>query len=124
MTTMPTPFRPRASDLWPGECTHPVTRDCEHARRRCKLEEHTREWESAYAGERMTFDEGQREWAARWQAAAPRLAAIRVAELRIVNVASFIHSMSDAFEAARATAPVSTTSGLVEQQRLFARRPA
>lgn len=72
----------------------------------------------------MTSDDGQREWAARWQAAAPRLAAIRVAELRIVNVASFIHSMSDAFEAARATAPVSTTSGLVEQQRLFARRPA
>lgn len=72
----------------------------------------------------MTSDNGQSEWVARWEAAAPRLAAIRVAELRIVNVASFIIAMSDVFETARANASVSTSSGLVEQQRLFAQRRA
>jgi len=72
----------------------------------------------------MTMDDGRAEWTARWQAAAPRLAAIRVAELRTVDVAVFIGSMNDAFEAARASAPASTVSGLVEQQRLFARRRA
>lgn len=69
-------------------------------------------------------DDGRAEWTARWQAAAPRLAIIRVAELRRVDVASFITSMSDAFEAARASSPVRTTSGLVTQQKLFAQRRA
>lgn len=69
----------------------------------------------------MTSGDGRAEWTARWQAASPRLAAIRVAELRRVDVAAFIEGMSDAFEAARASAPVSMTSGLVAQQRLFAR---
>lgn len=69
-------------------------------------------------------DDGRAEWTARWQAAAPRLAAIRGAELRRVDVASFIASMSDAFEAARAICPVRSTSGLVAQQKLFAQRGA
>ncbi|MEP6834163.1 MAG: hypothetical protein ABJB74_12245 [Gemmatimonas sp.] len=72
----------------------------------------------------MTASDGRAEWTARWQAAAPRLAAIRVEELRRVDVSAFIESMSDAFAAAQASRPVSTTSGLVVQQLLFAKRRA
>lgn len=68
----------------------------------------------------MTLDDGRAEWAARWVAAAPRLAAIRAQELEHVDVAAFIESMNGAFEAARSSSPVSTTSGLATQQRLFA----
>lgn len=70
----------------------------------------------------MSSDDGRAEWSLRWQAAGPRLAAIRVAELKRVNVATFIESMADAFEAARSAAAESTTSGLVIQQRLFGTR--
>lgn len=70
----------------------------------------------------MTSGDGRAEWTARWQAAAPRLAAIRVAELRRVKVSAFIECLDEAFHAAQASAPVSTTSGLVIQQRLFAKR--
>lgn len=72
----------------------------------------------------MTSTDGRAEWTARWLAAGPRLAAIRIAELGRVDVAAFIDSMSDAFEAARASASQSTTSGLATQQRLFAKRRA
>lgn len=67
----------------------------------------------------MASDDGRAEWTLRWQAAGPRLAAIRVAELKHVNVVAFVESMSDAFEAARSAAAESTTSGFVIQQRLF-----
>lgn len=70
----------------------------------------------------MYSDDGRAEWTRRWQAASPRLAAIRLAELRRVDVAAFIVSMNDAFESARHSAPLPTTSGLVIQQRLFALR--
>lgn len=69
----------------------------------------------------MTSGDGRAEWTARWQVATPRLAAIRTTELRRLDVAAFIACMSDAFEAAQAAASVSTTSGLVVQQRLFAK---
>lgn len=70
---------------------------------------------------RMTSRDERAEWTARWQAAAPRLAEIRVAELRRVDLARFIESMNDALAAAQASAPAREISGLVIQQRLFAR---
>ena len=72
----------------------------------------------------MTSGDGRAEWTTRWRAASPRLAEIRLAELRRVDVTAFIESMGDAFEAARTSAPVPKTSGLVIQQRLFALRRA
>ena len=70
----------------------------------------------------MTSGDGRAEWTKRWQAATSRLAAIRHAELSRVDVATFTMSMNDAFEAARHSAPVPTTSGLVIQQRMFAKK--
>lgn len=67
----------------------------------------------------MTADDGRAEWAARWKAAAPRLEAIRIAELQTVDTIAFIESMNGGFEAVRLSMPPATTSGLVEQQRLF-----
>jgi hypothetical protein len=58
-------------------------------------------------------------WVRTWQAAAPRLAAIRARELEHVDVAAFIRSMADAFDASMRGAEPRLTSGLVEQQRLF-----
>ena len=72
----------------------------------------------------MHSQAGQAEWAARWKAAAPRLAAIRADELRRVDVAAFIESMADAFEAANASVPLPVTSGLVIQQRFFGKARA
>lgn len=68
----------------------------------------------------MNSSDGRAEWTAQWKAAAPRLQAIRAAELRCVNVAAFIDSMRDAYEAVQAATPAPNTSGLVEQQRFFA----
>ncbi len=66
-----------------------------------------------------------RAWVAVWRDAAPRLEAIRRQELRALDTFSAISLLcGDAsyHEAPRAPAP---TSGLIEQQRLFAklRRP-
>jgi len=69
----------------------------------------------------MNSSDGRAEWTALWKAAAPRLKAIRAAELRCVDVAAFIDSMRDAYAAVQATTPERITSGLVEQQRLFAK---
>ena len=71
----------------------------------------------------MDSSDGRAEWVARWTAAAPRLNAIRTDELRSVDVAAFIDSMRDAYEAVQAATPASNASGLVEQQRLFAMLP-
>jgi hypothetical protein len=60
-------------------------------------------------------------WVRTWKEAGPRLEAIRRQELQNVDTASVIRSLSDAFVAANRTAPPRGTSGLVEQQRLFAR---
>jgi hypothetical protein len=69
----------------------------------------------------MTTDDGRAEWVDRWKAAAPKLAAIRAHELRHVDVAAFIEAMADAYAAARRAFPARSTSGLVIQQRTFAK---
>ena len=56
----------------------------------------------------------------RWRVAGARLAALRRSELRDVKVADHIDALNGAFEATLA-GPVRTTSGLVQQQAMFAR---
>ena len=56
----------------------------------------------------------------RWRVAGARLAALRRSELRDVEVAVHIDAFDGAFEASLA-GPVRTTSGLVQQQAMFAR---
>ena len=56
----------------------------------------------------------------RWRIAGARLAALRRSQLRDVEVADHIESLNGAFEATLA-GPVRTTSGLVQQQAMFAR---
>lgn len=60
-------------------------------------------------------------WVRIWREAGPRLDAIRAEELKRIDVARFIHSTASVFEAVRARAETRTTSGLVEQQRIFGR---
>ena len=60
-------------------------------------------------------------WARTWHEAGPRLDAIRRRELQTVCVADVVHSLADAFAASLRTMKPNPTSGLVEQQRLFAR---
>ena len=60
-------------------------------------------------------------WVRVWREAGPRLEAIRRDELRNVDVAAVVRALEDAFDAAVRMAPVAMTTGLVEQQRLFAR---
>ena len=55
----------------------------------------------------------------RWRIAGARLAALRRAQLRHVEVADHIEFLDGAFEASLA-GPVRTTSGLVQQQAMFA----
>lgn len=62
-----------------------------------------------------------RRWAKTWQEAGPRLDAIRHRELRELDTftaISWLCGPADYHQGARAPKP---TSGLVEQQRLFAR---
>jgi hypothetical protein len=62
-----------------------------------------------------------RAWVAAWREAAPRLEAIRRRELRAIDAFTAISHLcgpADYTEAPRAPRP---TSGLIEQQRLFAR---
>ena len=61
-----------------------------------------------------------REFVERWRIAGSRLQELRRNELRSVRVADHIESLSGAFEATLG-GPVRTTSGLVEQQAIFAR---
>ena len=56
----------------------------------------------------------------RWRIAGARLEHLRREELRDVDVAAAIESLDGAFEATLA-GPVRTTSGMVEQQAIFAR---
>ena len=70
----------------------------------------------------MTGDSeaGLRAFVERWRIAGARLEHLRREELRNVDVAAAIESLNGAFEATLA-GPVRTTSGLVEQQAIFAR---
>jgi len=56
-----------------------------------------------------------------WREAGPRLDAIRRDEIRRTDTPAMIGDFDDALAAALAAAPPAGWSGLVEQQRLFAR---
>ncbi len=62
-----------------------------------------------------------RQWIRNWEEAAPVLERLRDEAIRHSDPAKAIEQLSDAFESARRHHPPATTSGLVEQQRLFAR---
>lgn len=60
-------------------------------------------------------------WAAQWRAAGPALARVRAAELQSVDLWRVAEELEEAFWARVRSEPESDTSGLVEQQRVFAR---
>ena len=62
-----------------------------------------------------------RQWMAGWQTAGPVLERLRADAIRNSNTAAAIEQLSDAFESALRHYRPAKTSGLVEQQRLFAR---
>jgi hypothetical protein len=62
-----------------------------------------------------------RQWVRNWEAAAPVLEQLRNEAIRNSDTAAAIEQLSDAFESARRHWTPPPTSGLVEQQRLFAR---
>jgi hypothetical protein len=62
-----------------------------------------------------------RQWVRNWEAVGPVLAQLREEAIRNSDTATAIEQLSDAFESARLHFPPATTSGLVEQQRWFAR---
>jgi hypothetical protein len=62
-----------------------------------------------------------RQWIRNWKEAAPVLKRLRDETIRHTDTAKAIEQLSDAFESARRHWTPPTTSGLVEQQRLFAR---
>ena len=71
------------------------------------------------------MDESEKEdirrWLAGWQTAGPVLERLRVEAILNSDTASAIEQLSDAFESALRHYPPAPTSGLVEQQRIFAR---
>ncbi len=62
-----------------------------------------------------------RQWVRNWEAVAPVLEELRTEAIRHSDTAAAIEQLSDAFESARRHWSPPATSGLVEQQRLFAR---
>ena len=72
------------------------------------------------AGMTRDSEAGLRAFVERWRIAGARLEHLRREELRNVDVAAAIESLDGAFEATLA-GPERTTSGLVEQQAIFAR---
>jgi len=71
----------------------------------------------------MDMQERQRmrQWVRNWQATGPVLERLRAEAIRNADTAAAIEQLSDAFESTRRQCPPATTSGLVEQQRWFAR---
>jgi len=65
--------------------------------------------------------ENIRRWLAGWQTAGPVLEKLRAEAIRNSDTAAAIEQLSDAFESALLHYPPAATSGLVEQQRIFAR---
>ena len=61
-----------------------------------------------------------RAYAEQWRLASAKIEELRHQDLRNVNVAEHIEAMNGAFKAALAT-QTRTTSGLVEQQAIFAK---
>jgi len=66
-------------------------------------------------------DSTARRWMECWKAAAPVLEAKRRQELRAIDTRHAILALDDAFRAALRRGVRRTWSGLVEQQRIFAR---
>ena len=66
-------------------------------------------------------DKFVRQWLAGWQKATPVLERLRADAIRNSNTAAAIEQLSDAFESALRHYQPTKTSGLVEQQRFFAR---
>lgn len=62
-----------------------------------------------------------RRWVENWRQADRQLERLRAEEIRNSDTTAAIEQLSDAFESARRQWKPPTTSGLVEQQRLFAR---
>ncbi len=62
-----------------------------------------------------------RQWIRNWEAVAPVLERLRDEAIRNTDTAKAIEQLSDAFESARLHWTPPATSGLVEQQRLFAK---
>jgi len=62
-----------------------------------------------------------RQWLRNWQEADPVLERLRNEAIRNTDTAAAIEQLSDAFESARLHWTPPTTSGLVEQQRWFAK---
>ena len=65
--------------------------------------------------------DAMRQWVARWQKAGPRLARIRLLELRHTDVSVGIEQLEDSFQSALSHYPLRVSSGLIEQQRWFKR---
>ena len=65
--------------------------------------------------------EQARAWMAQWHSAAPALARVRAAELEAVDLVTVADELDEALWARVRAEPLSRMSGLVEQQRLFAR---
>jgi hypothetical protein len=66
-------------------------------------------------------EENIRRWLAGWQKASPVLERLRAEAIRNSDTAAAIEQLSDAFESALRHYPPPATSGLVKQQRIFAR---
>lgn len=67
-------------------------------------------------------DDQRRRWLAQWRAAGPELERIRLQELATADLGRIADQLEAAFLEAGPERARSTTSGLVEQQRLFHRR--
>jgi hypothetical protein len=61
------------------------------------------------------------QWVRNWEVVGPVLERLRDEAIRNTDTATAIEMLSDAFESARLHWTAPTTSGLVEQQRWFAR---
>jgi hypothetical protein len=62
-----------------------------------------------------------RQWVQRWQAVGPKLDELRLRELPHTDTQQSLLNLADAFESCRLHYRPLPTSGLIEQQRLFAR---
>lgn len=60
------------------------------------------------------------QWVAHWRDAGKALEALRREELRTLDTVAAVEALADAFDLA-VSGPSRPTSGLVDQQRLFAR---
>ena len=73
----------------------------------------------------MAMDEREkqhvRQWIRNWEAAQPVLERLRDEAIRNADTAAAIEQLSDAYESARLHWTPPAASGLVEQQRWFAR---